>query len=212
MRKLFKLLLQLGGLVAIVAVVLRLTLFVSWTIPNDPWLDASMAPTLRAGDTVLLLTRGSRGFGDLVRCADPEDQSRHVVGRIVGVSGDVVEVRGGILYVNEKSYGTSEACKQATFTVEHPRTGSSVQMLCSRIEMAGGWHFRAKQEGRAGGDAKRHVVGDGRVFLLSDDIDIHDDSRDFGTVVADQCKERIVLRLWSRRGWADSEARLTVIR
>lgn len=79
------------GTLAVVALLLRVFLFKVWTVPDDPALGASVAPTLGAGDTVLVLTRGAPGFGELVRCRDPEDVSRFVVGRIVGVEGDVVE-------------------------------------------------------------------------------------------------------------------------
>jgi len=88
MGKFTKALLWTAGILAGVALILRLLLLKAWTVPDDPRLAASVAPTLGGGDVVLVLTRGSPGFGDLVRCKDPEDPPRFVVGRIAGLAGD----------------------------------------------------------------------------------------------------------------------------
>ena len=198
----------------VVVVALRYLLFQSWTIPeDDAWLAASIAPTLRGGDTVLVLTRGKPGFGDLARCKDPDDPNTWIVGRIVGLGGDEVEVMGSVLSVNGKSYVSTEACEEARFTIQHPDTGSEVELGCSRVELAGSWHFKGSGgQSRKLGDDKVHKVGEGRVFLLSDNRDVHDDSRDFGAIPADSCDGRVVFRLWSRDGWNDSKRRFTVIR
>jgi signal peptidase I len=63
----------------------------------------SMAPTLRAGDRVLVekISRhlGPPGRGDLVTFASPED-AELVLKRVVGSPGDEVALRDGELYVN----------------------------------------------------------------------------------------------------------------
>ena len=68
------------GALAVVGGVLRATVMEPWTVPDDSILGLSVAPTLAAGDVVLLWNVGQRGFGELVRCADPEDPQRWVVG------------------------------------------------------------------------------------------------------------------------------------
>lgn len=201
------------GIIAVVVGLLRLVLFEAWTVPeDDSWLGASVAPTLQAGDTVLLLTRGTPGFGDLVRCTDPEDPSDWVIGRIIGLERDQIEVQEGSLSVNGTRYRSAEACKKTEFTIEHPDTGSEIELRCSRVEMGGGWHFVGSLTKRKKSDNKKHQVGVGLVYLLSDNRSFHDDSRDFGPVPAESCSERIVFRLWSSDGWSDSERRLDVIR
>lgn len=220
MRKFLRVTLQIAAVLIVLGVLGRLLLFKAWTIPDpdqtgddkDAWTSASIAPTLRGGDTVLVLFRGTPGFGDLVRCPDPEEPGRWVIGRIVGVEGDTVEVENHILRVNNTTYTSTEACKKSTFTVEHPQTGSEVDMVCARLDLGGDWHYRGYTRHRRTTSRKKHTVGTGRVFLLSDNIDIHDDSRDYGAVQADLCTERIVFRLWGKNGWTDSENRLTVIR
>ena len=61
---------------------------------------ASMSPTLRSGDLVVVdkLDRGP-ATGDLVVFASPEDGSR-TVKRVVGTAGEVVAVRDAVLSVD----------------------------------------------------------------------------------------------------------------
>jgi signal peptidase I len=119
-RKLLKTLLWVGGILALILLILRLTMFRTWTIPDDLVLDSSLRPTLAAGDTVVLMTVGERGFGTLVRCMDPEDPQRYVVGRIVGLQGDEVTVTPPYVTVNGTRYNTSDSCAKSTVEVPHP--------------------------------------------------------------------------------------------
>jgi signal peptidase I len=211
MGKLGRGLLWVVGIAAIVAVVLRLLLFKVWTIPDDPVLSASLAPTMSGGDTVVVLTRGTPGFGDLVRCPDPEDAQRWIVGRIVGLGGDVVELQANELLVNSKRYVGESVCAQAKHKLIHPYNLNEVEVRCDIVSMGGGWHYRGTGAG-VKQPAIRADVRPGMVYLLSDNRDLHDDSRDFGPVPAETCKERIVFRLSTKAGWNDTEGRMTVIR
>ena len=213
MSKFTRFVLWAVGIIAVVVAVLRLTLFESWVIPeDDSWLSASLEPTLRGGDAVLLLVRGTPGFGDLVRCADPDDPSGYVVGRIVGLAHDTVDVRGSSLRVNGTSYNSTEACEQREFTVEHPDTGAEVVFNCGRVDLGGTWHFRGASLKHKASDNKKHTIGEGQAFLLSDNRTLHVDSRDFGTVEIATCNARVVYRFWGRDGWSDSSRRLSLIR
>src|SRR5262245_66021478 len=95
--------------VAVVLLLLRAFVFTVWTVPDDPTLAAAVAPTLREGDTVLVLRIGTPGFGELVRCPDPEDASKFVVGRIAGFERDVVETEGAKLNVSGTRYAGERA-------------------------------------------------------------------------------------------------------
>lgn len=210
MAKFMKGLLWTCGILAIVAAVLRLTVLDVWRVPDDPRLSASVAPSLSGGDVVIMLTRGAPSFGDLVRCPDPEIAQAYVVGRIAGFGGDSIQIEGSQLSVNGKNYPDQSSCPTPTINVTHPTAGSSVEMSCGVVEMGGGWHYRATSSDVP---ATRHtaVVGDGMAFLLSDNRRFHDDSRDYGTVPASSCKDRIVFRLWGKGGWSDSATRLSYI-
>jgi signal peptidase I len=77
--------------------------------------------------------------------------------------------------------------------------------------MGGGWFTRGNERKAATQTASKTEVGPGMVFLLSDNIDFHDDSRDYGTLEASTCTEKIVFRLWSDGGFKDEENRLSYI-
>ncbi len=198
--------------IAVVLGLLRLILFKTWTVPEALALSASVSPTLDGGDVVLLLTRGTPGFGSLVRCKDPEDPAQYVVGRILGVEGDVVEVTGRSVSVNGKRYNPVQACPARKYKTLHPRTENEVELECGVVEMGGGWHYRGHTKGSVGPQNFRTEVGEGMVFLLSDNIDLYDDSREFGTLERASCTERVVWRFVSKNGWSDEDPRMTVIR
>lgn len=212
MEKLLKFLLWTVGIALVLAGIGRAFLFETWTVPEGSWIAASMAPTLAGGDLVLVSTVGEPGFGELVRCKDPEDPAHFVAGRISGLGGDLVELQGPILTVNGFRYTATEACKEPQLTAKHPDSGNEVTLHCTRVEMGGSWHFRATTGKPSRNDDVSKKVGNGKVYLLSDNRDIHDDSRDFGTLPHESCTGRIFFRLWGKGGWMDSEHRLTMIR
>ncbi|MFO0551190.1 MAG: signal peptidase I [Polyangiaceae bacterium] len=212
MRKLLKGLAWTFGILAVIVLVLRIFVIKWWTIPTEPWLDASMGPTLRSGDFVILITRGDREFGDLVRCTDPEDPNSWVVGRIGGVAGDRVQVDKGTLVVNGRRYGTTEACREDMFAVKDPSSGAPANIRCARVEMGGGWHYVGMGKNAGADEGQEFTVGAGRVFLVSDDREFSRDSRDFGAVPAETCTERITFRLWGADGFFKSPTRFDAIR
>jgi signal peptidase I len=210
LAKLVKALLWVTGILLFLGIVLRAACFKPWTIPDDPVLAASIAPTLNAGDRVLVLIRGTPGFGDLVRCPDPEEPTRWVVGRIVGLGGDNVIIEDDQLTVNNTRYLGESACSVRKSTVIHPFSGSELDLYCDVVTMGSGWHYR----GTGAGPKQSRItaiVPDGKVYLLSDNRGMHDDSRDFGPVEQSTCKEQIVFRLTSKRGWLDDKQRMTFI-
>jgi signal peptidase I len=209
-KKLLSFIFWVAGTMAVIVLALRLTIMNVWTIPDDNVLDSSMRPSLSAGDVVVLLTVGQRGFGDLVQCTDPEDAQRFVVGRIVGLGGDKVEIANPVVTVNGTHYNRMDSCTQNVITVPDPRSGAPVQAGCNRIDMAGGWHYRANAGSKTESPSS-HLVGPGLVYLLSDDRTFHDDSRDFGAIPAESCKGLIFFRLWGKGGFDDESGRFTYI-
>jgi signal peptidase I len=199
------------GVAAVLAGLLWAFLLRVWRIPEDPALAASIAPSLAGGDVVLVLTRGTPGFGELVRCPDPEDSTKFVVGRIVGVEGDLVETQGRSLLVNGKRYVGESACHEQAIAILHPTTQSEVKIECEVVQMGGGWHYRGFNPRPFALTNTRTEVGTGKVFLLSDNRDFHDDSTDFGTLPRQSCNQRILFRLWSKHGWSDERSRMSYI-
>lgn len=211
MRKLWRGLGWTLGVLLVLAVLLRLVAFEVWTVPDDAFLGASTAPTLAAGDTVILLRRGTPGFGDLVRCPDPVEPAQWVIGRIGGLEGDLVEIENQRITVNGRVYDGESACAEPRIHVKHPETQKDVELTCDVVPMGGGWHYRAAQMGRFGEQKKSATVKPGTLFLVSDNRSMHDDSRDFGLVPRDTCTVRPVFRLWSKAGWSDDKSRFSAI-
>ena len=211
MRKLLTFLFWVIAILAIVGVVLRFTILDVWRVPDDRVLDSSLRPTIAAGDLVVLYRGSAPGFGSLVRCPDPEDAQRFVVGRIIGVEGDKITFDKHRVIVNGKRYEETQGCGIDDFQVPEPTNGSHVQANCERVEMGGGWHLRAWVPDASVRDSE-HTVGAGRVFIVSDNRSYHDDSRDFGSLPLESCSETILFRLWSQEGLLDGENRFSVIR
>jgi signal peptidase I len=176
-----------------IGVLLHLFVFDTWVVPDtDPLTSASMLPTLRPDDRILVL-RGKRPkLGELARCASPEPGQSYVIGRVMGEAGDTVEISDGTVSTNGKSLPSRHACPAVT--VQHPVLDREVTLQCGVAE-TGAWSFEYLTS-RDYAD-RHHVarVDPGRVYLVSDNRHMHKDSRDFGTVDASTC-EHVVFRLW----------------
>jgi signal peptidase I len=211
MGKVVRGLLWIAAIVFLFGLGLRATFLDALVVPDDDKTSAAVAPSLAGGDTVIYFRRNKPAFADLVRCTDPDDATRFVFGRVVGLDGDVVETNGAELAVNGKRYYAETACAQTKYTVPHPTAGSTVDLRCDQVSMGGHPHLRGQSEKAGIFSPTKTTVGAGMVFLLSDDRSYHDDSRDFGTVRADTCTGRIFFRVVGKEGWSDDKRRMTFV-
>jgi signal peptidase I len=157
--------------VAIVAGAVLVALAIqSWLVKPYRIPSESMVPTLRPGDRVLVdrvsyhLRDPERG--DVIVFHYPEDPEVVFIKRVVGVPGDVLEVRSGRLYVNGK--------KAAEPYVR--RTGGRVDPTVAQAAVAGStmhdpWSL-----------AEPFRVPAASYFVMGDNRTDSDDSRDWGTV------------------------------
>jgi len=210
-RKFLKGLAWVVGVLGVLVLLARLLLFKVWTIPSDPALAASLAPTLNAGDVVLVLTRGDREAGDLVRCPHPTESGRWIIGRIYASAGDRVKIDRDYVTVNGRTYRTTESCKEDKVHVVGAN-GAANDLACVRLDFAGGWHFIASGGAEDDSSMQEKVVGPDRLFLVSDNRHDYFDSRDYGDVYANGCTEQIVFRLWGKEGFFDTSTRFEYIR
>ena len=179
----------------------RALFFDTWTFPDDRRFAASVAPTLRGQDLLVLIKASAPSFGDLVRCADPESPGDFVVARVGGLSGDHVEIEGPSLRVNGRRYDAEQACKDRSVTLPNPGEGADIEVLCDQVTMGSGWHYRGHSlKPRFVVDKFSADVRPGMLYLVSDNRDWHDDSRDFGQVPVASCSHKIVFRLWGGMG------------
>src|SRR5262245_21928698 len=106
------------GIVAVV-VMFRLTAIRWWKVPeDDPYLAASVAPAMRAGDWVLLWRLSEPVVGSLVLCPEPKHADRVVVGRVIGEEGQKVRVSGTTVEVDGKRLPSEGGCSKQRFTVK----------------------------------------------------------------------------------------------
>ncbi|MBI3205949.1 MAG: signal peptidase I [Polyangiaceae bacterium] len=213
MQKLGKFLLWTALILGVLIGILRATAIRWWRVPEgDPYLEASIAPTLRGGDFVILWRGTKPKFGDLVTCPEPKAPERMVIGRIIGDPGDKVHVEGAKVSVNGRGAETEHACKPHKFKVNHPSTGAEIEQNCDVEAVAGVSHMRGSTAGHGVQPTPvDQTVEAGKYFLVSDNRLLPYDSRDFGLVDVETCKETVFFRVVSRGGYFDSDARFTVI-
>ncbi|HET7538395.1 MAG TPA: signal peptidase I [Polyangiaceae bacterium] len=190
---------------------LRLTVIRWWRVPlGDPYLEASLAPSVRGGDW-LLLWRGTAPLeGDLVLCPEPKAAGRLVVARILAEAKDHVKVSNSVL-VNGREFETESGCDP--FSVRDPSTGQDAQQTC-RHEVAGSrTHLRGEVQAALPAPKEDEIdVPSGHVYLVSDNRQFPWDSREFGPVERSTCAETVVFRVVSKDGFFDVPNRLTLIR
>lgn len=214
MAAVFRFLIWTALVLGALGLILHHTVLRAWRVPvNDPVLEASLAPTLRSGDLVLLWRLTEPALGDLVVCPEPDYPERVVVGRVFGESGDVIRFDKGQPQVNGDVPKFERRCAENHFEVTHPDDESKVvrqqcrwEEISNRIYMIG-----STAEYGTPRDWEDVQVPPGHVYLVSDNRLFPYDSRDYGPVLRETCKETVVFRLVSREGWGDSQARMMVI-
>jgi signal peptidase I len=181
-----------------------------WRIPTD---DArflvSIEPTLRGGDVVLTSRHGTPVVGNLVRCVDPDEPRRWVVGRLVGPSGSEIKVtEQGFSYPGSRE-AADTACEPQRIT--NPSNGDEIELGCRSNEFAGlTYQTLVRTEGVVADHPLQVRVPVGKSYLMSDDRYFHLDSRDFGSVPEASC-QHIFFRLWSAGGFSDGAHRFTLL-
>lgn len=183
----------------ILIVVLVLTTFRSAVADWNDVPTGSMKPTILEGDRILvnklaydlkvpfttwhIAEWGGPDRGDVVVCFSPADESR-LVKRVIGVPGDVIELRQNQLWVNGQP-------------VQYDRLDEDT---ISQIDAAGRDHFVFAREKLGDSDHPLMLnprvpairsfgpteIPEGRYFLMGDNRDDSKDSRWFGFVERDR--------------------------
>jgi len=196
----------------LIVVFMRLTALRWWTVPaDDPYLDASVTPSLRGGDLVLLWRLTPPPLGALVVCPEPKHPERVVIARMFGEDRNRVKVEGTHVFVNERVQPKERDCTDDHFKVTPPG-GGEVEQSCS-IEVASGvGHERGDIDNAADLPVYETELKIGEVALVSDNRRYPYDSRDFGPVPRDTCKETVFFRLFGAGGFFDASRRFQYVR
>lgn len=130
----------------------------------------SMYPSLQDNDLVFY-TRIIPGYtqGDILSVRMPSGQ--YYVKRVIATGGDVVDIRGGSVYVNDEK-------------LEEP-------YLSKEIDTSK----------KIGGVTFPYKVDEGKIFVLGDNREVSEDSREFGAVIRKQVKGKILFYFNKKTGF-----------
>ncbi len=203
------------GVAVFVALLLRAFVVEAFQIPSG-----SMIPTLEVGDHIFV-SKFSYGFsipftdtkilqyaepqrGDVIVFKFPQDHSTDYIKRVVGLPGDVVEMRQEELYINGKPVQREKSDRpcdlgEVTEAPERERPSNLFDECETWVETLGSKRHETIQEpGRGGRDFPRTVVPAGRLFVMGDNRDNSSDSRVWGFVDLSLVKGRALVIWWSR--------------
>jgi signal peptidase I len=205
------------GSAILLAMFIRIVLFEAFEIEGP-----SMEPTLLNGDRVVVskfsyglflpfmneavLTWGQPNAGDVVIVRSPRDNV-DIVKRVVGLPGDTIELRDGIIYRNREPVPSASqgACR------DKPDSGP---FGCEWVEEKLADHtYRISRNL----DSIRTTRGPltvepGRIYVLGDHRDRSNDSRALGTIPISRVKGQVLSIYWSSEGGAAGCASLDGLR
>ncbi|HEX3698050.1 MAG TPA: signal peptidase I [Polyangia bacterium] len=201
------------GVAVAVALLLRAFVVEAFQIPSG-----SMIPTLEVGDHIFvskfayglsipftntkILELRQPERGDVIVFKYPLDPGTDYIKRVVGLPGDVVEVRQETVYINGHAVPREHLPKPC----HSSESGGGARDDCEYwVETLDGKPHETIQEPMRGGrDYNRTVVPPGNVFVMGDNRDNSSDSRVWGTVQHDLIKGKALIVWWSRAngdGW-----------
>ena len=163
--------------------------------PRVPFTDWRL-PGIREpkrGDVVVfeVARTPDRGRGGIVPADKQPDRPRDdFIKRLVGLPGDRITVRDGRLEIN------GVPMEQIDFDLEHrDELGRRLDVRTEMLEACG--HEILDDPGLGGLQVVDYVVPEGRYFMMGDNRDYSNDSRQWGTVRLEEMKGPAFLLYWS---------------
>jgi signal peptidase I len=196
---------------AVVALFIRQFVVEAFKIPSG-----SMIPTLTIGDHLLVNKfiygpripfTDSRFFsgaepkrGDIIVFKFPEDESKNFIKRVVGVPGDKIEIRKGILQINDQPVPVTELKNDGD---KEPGSGQASLWGRPRVldEHLGSVNHRIQYlRDQSDYDFGPVLVPKESVFVMGDNRDNSQDSRVWKFVKYDKILGKALIIYWSWDG------------
>jgi signal peptidase I len=205
----------------LIAIVIRTFLFQPFNIPS-----ASMEATLLVGD-YLFVEKFSYGYsrytfpfgagpvgpslhgrfpdfkpdrGDVIVFKTPQDNSTDFIKRLIGLPGDRIQMRDGVLWINEKPV---PKIRVADYVEDLGGTPHHVAQYRETLPNGKSYLTLDRETDGAADNTGIYVVPAGHYFMMGDNRDNSDDSRmDVGYVPAENLEGKALFRFFSVDGSA----------
>jgi signal peptidase I len=171
---------------AAVALIFRAYIMEAFYIPTD-----FMAPTLLPGDHVfsykLAYIKNKKPLrGDLILFRFVQDPTKEYVKRVIGIEGDVVEIRGAKVFINQKPISSLVSKKEGTYILEEVLEKTSYQVF---------WEAQSLEDIKM----SPAQVPPKHLFVLGDNRTKGQDSRGWGYLPIEAVRGQIWF-IWFSRG------------
>jgi len=186
--------------VLLIVLLFRSFLFEPFKIPSG-----SMIPTLLVGDFIVVnkfayglrlpvvhtkfLSLGEPERGDVAVFRYPVDTSVNFIKRMVGLPGDTISYRDKQLYINGELVQENE---QGRFTSDDVKCSTPRSDAVRFTETLGGVEHDILLHGNSGSRNNQWVVPPGHYFVMGDNRDRSNDSREWGFVPEENLMGRAV--------------------
>jgi len=210
LKDVLKIILWIAVFLGILVAVGRFTI---WEPGEAP--DNAMAPNIWKGDKFIILTRGTVERGSVVYCHHPVYNGQVVIGRVVGLPGDTLEIIDGQLKINGDDV-FSEWDKNPMTVLDRE---SSINVITARFRKGSqninGRDFNIMMaEGGTPPQLAQTEVKSG-YFLLGDNRSLAfgaSDSRNYGEVHPSLCMGRVFIIWKASKGWGDADLSLRIFK
>lgn len=200
----------------LLAVLLRTFVLSAYKIPSE-----SMLPTLRVGDFVFAYKLpygvdipivGKRWWtghmperGDIVVFKHPQDKSASFIKRVIGLPGDRIEIKQGLLFVNDQMVPFEKLNGVSLDGVDAPN-------IEYRAEKFAGKPYSVM----VSSEATKEIFGPmlvppGHFFVLGDNRYSSDDSRHWGVVPMENIEGKAFV-IWLSLDWTKRDSGFPAVR
>lgn len=196
-------------LAVLVAIILRSFVVTAYKIPTP-----SMLPTFKVGDFIFAFKlpygvdlpftnqKWSTGHrparGEIIVFRHPKDRTVSYIKRVVGLPGDRIEVKQGVLILNGQAVP-----REKIEGAQLPEIGISHDIYVEKVEGRpyGVLGFESDKSDNFG----PLLVPPSHVFVLGDNRGLSDDSRNWGPVPLENIEGRVVM-IWMSMDWSQKDS------